>query len=62
MKKIILNSFLAIALSFAFAACDSGQKSSNDANSDAMETAEEANEATEDAIEDNYHQCRYYSR
>jgi putative membrane protein len=53
MKKIVLNSFLAIALSFAFAACDSGQKSNNDANADAMETAEEANEATEDAIEDN---------
>jgi putative membrane protein len=54
MKKIMLNSFLAIALSVAFAACDSGQKSNNDANSEAMETAKDANEATEDAMEDNH--------
>jgi putative membrane protein len=55
MKKIVMNSMLAAALCFGFAACDSGQRATNDAETaastdanasdkDAMERAEEANE------------------
>jgi putative membrane protein len=39
MKKIVLNSFLALAMCFAMASCDSGQTST-----DAVETADDVNE------------------
>jgi putative membrane protein len=55
MKKIVMNSMLAAALCFGFAACESGQRATNDAETaastdanasdkDAMERAEDANE------------------
>src|SRR5688572_18388547 len=63
MKKIVMNGMLAAALCFGFAACDSGQRATNDAETatasdanttdtegDPMEAAEDANE---DKIENN---------
>lgn len=61
MKKVVMNTMLAAALCFGFAACDSGQRATNDAETaaasdantqekDPMETAEDANE---DKLENN---------
>lgn len=56
MKKIVMNGMLAAALCFGFAACDSGQRATNDAEtaaaSDANTTERDPMEAAEDANED----------
>jgi len=56
MKKIVMNGMLAAALCFGFAACDSGQRATNDsetaAASDANTTERDPMEAAEDANED----------
>jgi putative membrane protein len=57
MKKIVMNSFFAIIMCFAFAACDSGQNANNTNNdtntesTDAMKSAEKANDEKEDNME-----------
>jgi putative membrane protein len=68
MKKIVMNTMLAAALCFGFAACDSGQKATNetetavsdaetaastDANTSEKDPMERAEDANEDRMENN---------